>query len=367
MSTAMDTGDSTSMPRPKVFGIGLGRTGTTSLTQALSMLGYQPNHLPADEVTQREMYAYFSENPHTTEPLKLSILNEHDALTDTPVCCVFQGLDRAYPGSRFILTVRDKETWLASYERLWQQILVPFFTENATAPDVQYLNFLTKTLVARALGDEAAQIFDGEFPGVAYYDRDTFSRLYDAYHDDVHAYFAGRSDQLLVMNVVGGEGWEKLAPFLGSPAPVEPFPFEMRLTRRESAAGSLSSAELTAIDEQDRERKILKVQEYLDAFQRHDLSSCLDFYADDAVLKFFDKRYEGRPGIEKWHRDRFAAQVSLVSIDGFDATEDTVMADLTIKAKFLRRLSVKGSGRAVLRLDNEKIKEVGFESVRLLR
>ena len=40
----------------------------------------------------------------------------------------------------------------------------------------------------------------------------------------VRAYFAGRPDDLLVLDVVGGEGWEKLCPFLGLEPPAEAFP-----------------------------------------------------------------------------------------------------------------------------------------------
>ena len=38
------------------------------------------------------------------------------------------------------------------------------------------------------------------------------------------AHFAGRPDDLLVLDVVGGEGWERLCPFLGLAPPDEPFP-----------------------------------------------------------------------------------------------------------------------------------------------
>jgi hypothetical protein len=38
----------------KVFGIGLSRTGSMSLTEALTILGFRALHFPADPVTQRE-------------------------------------------------------------------------------------------------------------------------------------------------------------------------------------------------------------------------------------------------------------------------------------------------------------------------
>src|SRR5207237_3908 len=56
----------------KVFGIGLSRTGTTSLTRALELLGYRAKHYPTAE----------------------SHFEEYDALTDTPVPVRWRGRGR---------------------------------------------------------------------------------------------------------------------------------------------------------------------------------------------------------------------------------------------------------------------------------
>jgi Sulfotransferase domain/UDP-glucoronosyl and UDP-glucosyl transferase len=89
-------------PRRKVFGIGLSRTGTSSLTQALNILGYKAIHFPHDNVTRAELYRFFASG---SGRLSLSLLQEADAITDTPACCVYKALDQGYPGSKFILTV----------------------------------------------------------------------------------------------------------------------------------------------------------------------------------------------------------------------------------------------------------------------
>ena len=39
-------------------------------------------------------------------------------------------------------------------------------------------------------------------------------------------YFKDRPNDLLVMNICNGEGWEKLCPFLNKPVPDAPFPKE---------------------------------------------------------------------------------------------------------------------------------------------
>ena len=43
-------------------------------------------------------------------------------------------------------------------------------------------------------------------------------------HDEIKKYFRGRPDDLLVMNICAGEGWDKLCPFLGLPVPKRSFP-----------------------------------------------------------------------------------------------------------------------------------------------
>ena len=38
-------------------------------------------------------------------------------------------------------------------------------------------------------------------------------------------------DRLLVIDIVGGDGWEQLCPFLGVPIPEEPFPHSNKTTK----------------------------------------------------------------------------------------------------------------------------------------
>jgi hypothetical protein len=56
------------------------------------------------------------------------------------------------------------------------------------------------------------------------FERDKFVAAYARHHADVRRYFRGRPDDLLEMNILEGDGWEKLCPFLGIPVSSEPFP-----------------------------------------------------------------------------------------------------------------------------------------------
>jgi hypothetical protein len=62
---------------------------------------------------------------------------------------------------------------------------------------------------------------------------------YNGHNRDVLAHFAGRPDDLLVMDLAKGDGWETLAPFLGKPVPDAPFPHANKA--KEPARGSFLS------------------------------------------------------------------------------------------------------------------------------
>jgi len=51
-----------------------------------------------------------------------------------------------------------------------------------------------------------------------------FVYVYETHVRNVRHYFADRPDDLLILDICGGEAWDELCPFLGLSAPVEPFP-----------------------------------------------------------------------------------------------------------------------------------------------
>ena len=73
------------MTNQKIFGIGLSKTGTTSLTQALQILGYQALHYPRDDRTLEQLlHADF----------RLDLFERFDALTDTTIVPYYKCFDR---------------------------------------------------------------------------------------------------------------------------------------------------------------------------------------------------------------------------------------------------------------------------------
>ena len=94
--------------KQKVFGIGFQKTGTTSLENALSILGYRvcgPFGLHSKDIA----------NMALSEALEMA--KNFDAFQDNPWPMLFSELDNAYPGSKFVLTIRDHDKWFESVEK----------------------------------------------------------------------------------------------------------------------------------------------------------------------------------------------------------------------------------------------------------
>jgi hypothetical protein len=166
---------------PSIFGIGLSRTGTMSLTVALRMLGYDAIHWPRS----------------------MAELEAHDAVTDITVSCRFKELDKKYPGSKFIYTIRDEASWIISCKGHWRRIeriretpSIPSFAEQAELALYKTLKFNEIELL----------------------------KAYREHHTSVMEYFKDRPADLLVLNITEEDGWDRLCSFLKKPVPPVEFP-----------------------------------------------------------------------------------------------------------------------------------------------
>ncbi len=184
----------------KIFGIGLSKTGTSSLNAALEILGFRARHLP---------FMAYHYGRLVLEPRQML---EYDAFTDTPVANCFKYLDSKYPDSKFIYTIRDKDSWLRSCEKHWG---------NAeTDLSIVYERFKLFHLRMSVYG------------GINF-DKDRFSRAYDRHDERVRKYF-GKSNQLLILNICAGEGWQELCSFLNADIPEQAFPAKNVTALKES-------------------------------------------------------------------------------------------------------------------------------------
>jgi len=174
-------------PRPaKIFGIGLHKTGTTTLGKALQTLGYThrahaPKLLPA---IQRGDW----------RPVMRKV-RKYDSFADTPWPLLFRELDERVPGAKFILTLRDPDAWYRS--------LANHAGERSTP--------MREWIYGPGNGSPAG--------------REAIYKARFAEHNAaVQAYFAGRPADLLVIDLTAAPRWDELCAFLGLPVPPEPFP-----------------------------------------------------------------------------------------------------------------------------------------------
>lgn len=184
------------LDRRRVFGVGLSRTGTHSLTKALQVLGFNTVHYPTDPGTLGTLRRGDARFP---------VLEEHDGITDITVAPYYEDLDIAWPGSKFILTVREEASWLRSCQEHWGR-LSPVVDEG----DRVYgeIRLFLEAAVYASYG----------------FNEERFRRVYRRHLGNVTTHFSGRSRDLLVLDIAAGEGYDRLAPFLDVPAPDSPFP-----------------------------------------------------------------------------------------------------------------------------------------------
>jgi hypothetical protein len=175
--------------RPRVFGIGLNKTATTTLAEALSILGYDVLHWGGTAAHDAVLAAF-----EAGEPLVSRLDPRHDAFFDIGVLSRrFALLDAQYPGSRFLLTVRPLDDWIDSRRR----------------------HVLTNQ-ARKAAGD-----YDGTFLTV---DEPKWRAEWELHLERVHGHFGARAD-LLELDVTADPTWGRLCRFLGRPEPAVPFPW----------------------------------------------------------------------------------------------------------------------------------------------
>jgi len=162
----------------KIFGIGLSRTGTTTLNHVLREWGFNTIHYPQPS--------------QLWDP-------DNDGANDIPVIPVYKELDKEFPGSKFIYTIRDKEQWLDS--------IVPYFERKRNWTSMNSSQVITRR-----------KVYGSDFPN-----RFEAEVAWNKHDQDVKNYFTNR-DNLFIINIVGGDSPQKLAEFLGVTTDLKEFP-----------------------------------------------------------------------------------------------------------------------------------------------
>jgi GT2 family glycosyltransferase/glycosyltransferase involved in cell wall biosynthesis len=178
--------------RPRVFCIGLNKTGTSSFHAAMEILGLSSLHWGGPEINGAVRAALDG-----GRPLLSGIDPGFDAFSDIGLLSThFDLLDEQYPGSRFVLTVRPLDEWIDSRRR-----------------------HVERNIARRDAGD-----YRGNFLVV---DEALWREQWARQVGGARRYFEGRRD-FLDADLTAGRGWGPLCDLLEVPEPTETFPWANR-------------------------------------------------------------------------------------------------------------------------------------------
>ncbi len=179
--------------KSKVFCIGFHKTGTTSLAVALNTLGYRvtgPNGVKDSNIENNVLLMAYD------------LAEQFDAFQDNPWPIIYREVDAKFPGSKFILTLRNSESWISSQVRHFGRKETPMrkWIYGVGCPE----------------GNE-----------------DIYLKRFEDHNSDVKNYFKDRPKDLLVLDLAKRDGWEKLCPYLGADIPSVEFPHANKASDRE--------------------------------------------------------------------------------------------------------------------------------------
>lgn len=175
----------------KVFGVGLARTGTTSLHHAMGVLGLRsaPDSVPL------------------LSGIDLDFLRNHDAFFDNPIPFRYRELDTVCPDSAWIVTQRPVDDWLSSMQWLFGPGL------DRLSPDM------------RVVGDRVHR----QLYGSVKFDERRLRSIYERHYAELEVWVVGRPSVWIHLN--DGFSWDPICELLNRPVPRQPFPHTNRRRR----------------------------------------------------------------------------------------------------------------------------------------
>ncbi len=165
----------------KIFNIGLSRTGTTFSHEVLEKLGFKSTHF-VNALLKNDW----------------EVVDNYDALGDTPIPLLFKECDKRYPNSKFILTTRNKDKWLNSMKWMFKHGRIIW-------------NW------PLSLGNYHRNIY-----GTNRFNQEILDAAFERHHMEVRDYFKDRPDDFLEINIEDGFNIEEICTFLEiTPRPVQ--------------------------------------------------------------------------------------------------------------------------------------------------
>lgn len=172
----------------KIFGVGLNKTGTTSLGRALEILGFK-GHASADlGLTKMWKDGNLSQI--------FEVAEQNEIFEDWPWPLLYRELEAKFPEAKFILTIRKSpEIW---YDSLCKHSL-------KTGP-TDFRKLIYGSYMPQGLKNEHISFYNGHIREVTSYFQER------------------RKNDFVKLCFEDGDGWDVLCPFLGIKKPNSTFP-----------------------------------------------------------------------------------------------------------------------------------------------
>lgn len=211
----------------KVLSLGLPRTGSMSMAEALTILGYKHVFHAGVIWEHPERWAFFERAADAHFPSLATYTGNEFTLNDwnsmfgaseaiTDVAAVFaEQMIRAYPHAKVIVVKRDFESWSRSYdESLLRMVfgMIPWISCTLAEPLLG--SHLTTAMRKQTAG------FLGCSDGDQARNRKVMLEKYNDHHSLICRLVP--PENLLEMQL--GEGWGPICAFLQKPTPESPFP-----------------------------------------------------------------------------------------------------------------------------------------------
>ena len=205
---------------PKVFGIGMWKTGTTSLEHALQQLGYKHSDnvkefgkFPTQFLSRNVRAGFVNKGIPAThnydydnfskeeESLIKNVMNKYSCFTDHPWMWCYKKAYEIYPDAKFILTLRKDDEALARSS----------------------LGYATR---------------GGHPPSTCPTKKENFITRYRKHNEAVREFFNHNNANYLEVCFENGDGWKEICEFLDKPLPSPSvFPHSNRGTYKDWAGG----------------------------------------------------------------------------------------------------------------------------------
>ena len=197
----------------KVICAGWGRTGTRSLKYALQTLLNTPAyHMQNILLNKRDAKLWYDIIFKKPEKINWdAIFHGYGACLDFPSCNYYKELMKKYPNAKVILTIRNENNWIKSWNTLNNQII-----KSITFRFFSKIPF-TSFYLQKKIHNESILGPNGMFKGLK--KDDEIKKEFLKWNQSVIDYVP--KDRLLVYRVK--DGWDPLCEFLELPKPDIPF------------------------------------------------------------------------------------------------------------------------------------------------